>query len=58
MYTVWVSFEAMITEKTLKEESTEKIHYDDNYSASIHYNNNYNYYSAHNKHLKLEKKYF
>ena len=34
---VWVSFEAVIIEKTLKEES----------SQNNHYNDNYNYNSAH-----------
>ena len=33
---VWVSFEAVIIENTLKEES----------SQNNHYNDNYNYYSA------------
>ena len=33
MDTIWICFEAMITEKTLKEEATNKHHYDDYYSA-------------------------
>ena len=39
---VWVSFEAMIIEKTLKEDRTNKNNFDDNYnlvySDTIHYN--------------------
>ena len=33
MDTIWICFEAMITEKTLKEKATNKNHYDDYYSA-------------------------
>ena len=29
---VWVSFEAVITENTLKEEPSQKNHYNDNYN--------------------------
>ena len=32
MYTVWVSFEAVIIEKTIKEECTNKNNFDDNYN--------------------------
>ena len=31
--TVWICLKAMITEKTLKEESSHKNYYDDNYRA-------------------------
>ena len=33
--TVWVDLKAMVTEKTIKEESTDKNYSNDNYSASI-----------------------
>ena len=32
VYTVWVSFEAMVTEKTFKEELTNKKYFHDNYN--------------------------
>ena len=34
--TVWVDLKAMVTEKTIKEESTDKNYSNDNYSASIY----------------------
>ncbi len=35
VYTVWVSFKAVITEKTLQEEWTNKNYFYDNYNSSI-----------------------
>jgi hypothetical protein len=32
-HTVWVDLKAMVSEKTIKQESTNKIYFNDNYSA-------------------------
>ena len=39
VYTVWVSFEAMVTEKTFKEERTNKMYFHDNYNLVQVHNN-------------------